>query len=113
MSSPLRAVAASQVACRSVTNTALEEGLLVAAGLLSGESIPRRQEDPVSRRTTGLALVAILALAACGSSKPTTGAQSAPPVSSTTLPAGAPTRIVSLSPTATEMLFAIGAGAQV
>jgi iron complex transport system substrate-binding protein len=67
----------------------------------------------VSRRTTGFALVAILALAACGSSKPTTGAQSAPPVSSTTLPAGAPTRIVSLSPTATEMLFAIGAGAQV
>ena len=67
----------------------------------------------MSRRTTGFALVAILALAACGSSKPTTGAQSAPPVSSTTLPAGAPTRIVSLSPTATEMLFAIGAGAQV
>jgi iron complex transport system substrate-binding protein len=67
----------------------------------------------VSRRTTGFALVAILALAACGSSKPTTGAQSAPAVSSTTLPAGAPTRIVSLSPTATEMLFAIGAGAQV
>jgi len=67
----------------------------------------------VSRRTTGFALVAILALAACGGSKPTTGAQSAPPVSSTTLPAGAPTRIVSLSPTATEMLFAIGAGPQV
>jgi iron complex transport system substrate-binding protein len=67
----------------------------------------------VSRRTTGFALVAILALAACGSSNPTTGAQSAPPVSSTTLPAGAPTRIVSLSPTATEMLFAIGAGPQV
>ena len=67
----------------------------------------------MSRRTTGFALVAIFALAACGSSKPTTSAQSAPPVSSTTLPAGAPTRIVSLSPTATEMLFAIGAGPQV
>jgi iron complex transport system substrate-binding protein len=68
----------------------------------------------VIRRTTGLALVAILALAACGSSKPATGAQStAPAASSTTLPAGAPTRIVSLSPTATEMLYAIGAGPQV
>ncbi len=68
------------------------------------------------RRTTGLTLVAMLAtftLAACGSSKPAIGAQPAPPASSTTLPAGAPTRIVSLSPTATEMLFAIGAGGQV
>jgi iron complex transport system substrate-binding protein len=68
----------------------------------------------VIRRTTGLTLVAMLALSACGSSKPTIGAQPAPlPASSTTLPAGAPTRIVSLSPTATEMLFAIGAGGQV
>ena len=66
------------------------------------------------RRTTGLTLVAMLALSACGSSKPAIGAQPAPlPASSTTLPAGAPTRIVSLSPTATEMLFAIGAGGQV
>jgi iron complex transport system substrate-binding protein len=67
----------------------------------------------VIRRTTGFALVAMLALAACGSSKPATGAQPTIAASTTTLPAGAPTRIVSLSPTATEMLYAIGAGSQV
>jgi iron complex transport system substrate-binding protein len=51
-----------------------------------------------------------VALAACGSSsKPA----AAPVRSTTTVGARVPTRIVSLSPTATEMLYAIGAGPQV
>lgn len=68
----------------------------------------------MKRPISGLALVAMLALAACGSSRPSVRAQAAAStMPSTTLPANAPTRIVSLSPTATEMLFAIGAGGQV
>ena len=59
----------------------------------------------------------LLGFSACGSSKSVTGtniaASHAAGASTTTLPAGAPARIVSLSPTATEMLFAIGAGPQV
>jgi iron complex transport system substrate-binding protein len=54
-------------------------------------------------------MVALLLLAACGSgSDSTTGASSSP---SSSTPS--PRRIVSLSATATEMLFAIGAGQQV
>lgn len=52
-------------------------------------------------------------LASCGSSGTTTeGAQSAAPGTETTTASG-PKAIVSLSPTATETLFAIGAGRQV
>ncbi len=50
-----------------------------------------------------LAIAGLVALAGCGSSSK--------PASSPT--SGPPTRIVSLSPTATEMLYAIGAGPQV
>jgi iron complex transport system substrate-binding protein len=68
-----------------------------------------------------VALAAVVLLAACGDDDTaasdsqatvgatTTQAAEAPPTS--TVPA--PTKIVSLSPTATEMLFAIGAGKQV
>jgi iron complex transport system substrate-binding protein len=51
------------------------------------------------------ALFALLALGACGT-------DDSPPASSPTS-SQRPSKIVSLSPTATEMLFAIGAGAQV
>jgi iron complex transport system substrate-binding protein len=72
------------------------------------------------RRTLVLAIAALLALAGCSSTPPTPG-----PTTSTSGPADfpvtvgsvtltqRPTHIVSLSPTATEMLFAIGAGPQV
>lgn len=78
-------------------------------------------------RRPAIALVMLLAATACGSSgatagPPTTTATSAPaagypmtvanPAGHTVIPAR-PVRIVSLSPTATEMLFAIGAGSQV
>jgi iron complex transport system substrate-binding protein len=55
-------------------------------------------------RLTSLALAAALVLAACGDDDTT---ESAEPVD------GAPERIVSIAPVATEMLFAIGAGDQV
>ncbi len=73
------------------------------------------------RRTTlSAALAAVTLFAACGSSQ-VAGNTSPPTAASTTTVAAAPTtstvpvpsRIVSLSPTATEMLFAIGAGGQV
>jgi iron complex transport system substrate-binding protein len=93
---------------------------------------------PRARRSTGVAakvavaLVAALALAACGSddvADGTTDSSSADPGSTADTTAGvtvpavdvttaasepdaAPLRIVSLSPTHTEMLFAIGAGDQ-
>ena len=64
------------------------------------------------------AMVVLALLAACGSDKqvasdaPAAGTTPAVEASTTsTLPP--PTKIVSLSPTATEMLFAIGAGGQV
>lgn len=86
----------------------------------------------MKRLMTTLALVATLA-AACGSSGTTSEATSSPPPSTTaavstttttvaatttaaattTVASGPPERIVSLSPTATEILFAIGAGDQV
>ena len=49
----------------------------------------------------------MLPLAACGSSNPSTAA------TTTTVAANVPRHIVSMSPTATEDLFAIGAGSQV
>ncbi len=84
--------------------------------------------QPVTRRLSALAVVAVLTAAAgCGSSQPSSpGGGSAATSSATgTFPTmviaanGAvhirkrPTAIVSLSPTATEMLYAIGAGHQV
>jgi iron complex transport system substrate-binding protein len=79
----------------------------------------------LSRRLPALAAATALAAAcaACGSSQPTT--PSASPAASSSFPAtvsaanGAvhigsrPTAIISLSPTSTEMLYAIGAGSQV
>jgi iron complex transport system substrate-binding protein len=71
------------------------------------------------RKTRSVSALAILlasacALAACGSSSKASGSPTASrDQSATTLPAGAPTRVISLSPTATEMLYAIGAGPQV
>lgn len=53
-------------------------------------------------RSLALLLLVALIAAACGSSTASTGADEA-----------TPQRIVSISPTATEILFAIGAGAQV
>ena len=79
----------------------------------------------LSRRLPALAAAAVLAAAcaACGSSQPTT--PEASPAAGGSFPAtvpaanGAvhigsrPTAIISLSPTSTEMLYAIGAGSQV
>src|ERR671932_282332 len=81
-----------------------------------------------SLRIVPLVAVVAFALVACAdsgaSSSPASGSPSTAPSASAfpvtvdaangtvTIPA-APTRIVSLSPTATEMLFAIGAGNQV
>lgn len=79
-------------------------------------------------RFTALATAAALvwSLAACGDDSTSTATTAAPAAESTTPPAAdttapadtsapgpVPERIVSLSPTATEMLFAIGAGDQV
>jgi iron complex transport system substrate-binding protein len=77
-----------------------------------------------TRGRAGAALLAAaLALAACGGddssdTTPTTAGSAEAGGTATTAapvptPAGVPTRIVSLSPTHTEMLFAIGAGKQV
>ena len=79
----------------------------------------------LSRRLPALAAAAVLAAtcAACGGSQP--GTPTASPAAGASFPAtvsaanGAvhigsrPTAIVSLSPTSTEMLYAIGAGSQV
>jgi iron complex transport system substrate-binding protein len=67
-------------------------------------------------KRTALALVAALALlAACGdaSSDADTDAGAEPAADTTAAGPDAPQRIISLSPSATEMLFAIGAGDQV
>ena len=56
------------------------------------------------------AALVVLAGGACGDDSDTVGAGS---TTTTAAPAASPQRIVSLSPTATEMLFAIGAGDQV
>jgi iron complex transport system substrate-binding protein len=59
------------------------------------------------KKTIAAVVVALSVLTACGSSSKS--AKSA----TTTTPAATPKRIVSMSPNATEMLFAIGAGKQV
>ena len=74
----------------------------------------------MKRTTLSAALAAVTLLTACGSSQ-VAGNTSPLVTAATTTVAAAPTtstvpalsRIVSLSPTATEMLFAIGAGSQV
>jgi iron complex transport system substrate-binding protein len=74
----------------------------------------------VHRSAGGIAAVLFL-LASCGETAPPQAGPTDPPSASTSFPVtidGAtivtqPERIVSLSPTATEMLFAIGAGDQV
>jgi cobalamin transport system substrate-binding protein len=74
----------------------------------------------VHRSAGGIAAVLFL-LASCGEAAPPQAGPTDPPSASTSFPVtidGAtivtqPERIVSLSPTATEMLFAIGAGDQV
>ncbi|HEX2783732.1 MAG TPA: ABC transporter substrate-binding protein [Ilumatobacteraceae bacterium] len=78
---------------------------------------------PFPAATTAV-LATVILLAACGSDAPAaddtplvtaavTTQASAPPAASTTSTSPPVSRIVSLSPTATEMLYAIGAGAQV
>lgn len=78
---------------------------------------------PFPAATTAV-LATVILLAACGSDAPAaddtplvtaavTTQASAPPEASTTSTLPPVSRIVSLSPTATEMLYAIGAGAQV
>ncbi|MFY9588839.1 MAG: ABC transporter substrate-binding protein [Actinomycetota bacterium] len=72
-------------------------------------------------RRSAVIIVLALAVAACGKSTPVTPAASATGTFPATITAGngsvtiaaKPKRIVSLSPTSTEILFAIGAGAQV
>src|SRR3954452_528583 len=68
----------------------------------------------MSRRILALAIVplALLPLAACGDDDGG-GDDRAAQGATTTAGPDAPDRIISLSPTATEMLFAIDAGAQV
>jgi iron complex transport system substrate-binding protein len=79
-----------------------------------------RQEVPTPVFTTRRAavalasVVALAGLAACGDDPEDTAETGNPPApSETTGEDASPQRIVSLSPTATEMLFAIGAGDQV
>lgn len=73
----------------------------------------------IARRRLLLAALAILPLAACGGSTTDTATKAVVVAKTTTtsstvpLPLGKPARIVSLSPSATETLFAIGAGPQV
>jgi iron complex transport system substrate-binding protein len=66
-----------------------------------------------------LAVFAVFAVAACGGGKPapqqeaTSGGDTFPVTVGTVTLDKRPTHVVSLSPTATEMLFAVGAGGQV
>lgn len=68
------------------------------------------------------ALAAVMLFAACGDDSETAGGASPPPTAAVTTPVAdvtttsagpIPQRIVSLSPTGTEMLYAVGAGDQV
>ena len=66
------------------------------------------------RAVAAAGLLAVAGLAACGEDSPDTAETgNAPPPAETTTAETAPERIVSLSPSATEMLFAVGAGDQV
>jgi iron complex transport system substrate-binding protein len=104
---------------RTVANRAFEEGRLAGgARLLSAKhQILDRQEDPMKRALTAAA-VALLALSACADNTdepaaPTTSAPSYPVTVGALTLDKQPQKIVVLSPSATEMLYAIGAGAQV
>jgi iron complex transport system substrate-binding protein len=77
-----------------------------------------KRSSPARTALVALALLLIASLAACGDDGGTTASTGTTIASETTTAGGdatggAPERIVSLSPTATEMLFAIGAGALV
>jgi iron complex transport system substrate-binding protein len=74
-----------------------------------------KRSSPARTALVALALLLIASLAACGDDGGTTASTGTTIASETTTAGagatgGAPERIVSLSPTATEMLFAIGAG---
>src|SRR5437868_1028071 len=115
----------SQVACSMPRNRPRLKGDLcgIAAGPLF---ILREKEDVLSLQRARLACAVFLVLvaAACGSDQ-TPSSSSTPATTPSAFPVSVraangtvrvptrPERIVSLSPTATEMLFAIGAGPQV
>jgi len=65
------------------------------------------------KRTTAALVAALALLAACGEDEAETSSTSEAPAETTAPTADVPERIVSLSPSATEMLFEIGAGDQV
>ena len=113
----------------AVANCALEEGRLAGRGTSRSakHSTPRPTggNDVQTRpRSSSAALaVAALALAGCASSSKTTSTTASidrprrrrdvPGHPDGTTVAAKPTHIISLSPTATDMLFSIGAGPQV
>jgi iron complex transport system substrate-binding protein len=104
---------ASQVACRHDANPSSEEGQFVRPPAVGQQEVLRSKGEPTLSRTIrigGLVAVVValvLTTGACGDDSPK---KTAAP---TTTAGERPARIVSLSPTATEMLFAIGAGKQV
>src|SRR5512145_1136330 len=118
----------SQVACLVATNLSSEEGPFVRRQPRRRLSSSQPEEAPM-KHAWALALVALL-IAACGDESaegdgPATAPTTEQPADDTGFPvtvgtgelsveiAAPPERIVSLSPTATEMLFAIGADDQV
>jgi iron complex transport system substrate-binding protein len=96
-------------------------GLSLVLGLVAcGGDDDATGSEAAPSTAVAAATTSIAAAAPTTEPAPTTGAppSSAPPVSTsvtapTTAPADVPTRIVSLSPTHTEILFAIGAGDQI
>src|SRR5687767_15077153 len=115
--------AVSQVACGAYRETTLSR-----KGVLAGRR-PRapvgeasgldRQEVDMRRRTIGVLAAVALALAGCTDNDTPRTEQSAggsggfPVTVGNVTVKAQPGRIVSLSPSATEMLFAVGAGKQV
>src|SRR3982751_4613812 len=100
-----------QVPARS-TNRSLEARAVRHPAVLLSGRVPVLDQQEVSMKTRRLLTVAIAALAlvaACGNDDGGAVAKNATSTTSTTA-APRPDHIVSISPTATEMLFAIGAG---